>query len=188
MLIPPLVAVVLAAGAVSCTAPDTPTGVGTATGKDQPAARLRVEPCPTRTAAARAADGPPLMTLPCFGSPGQIRLPGLRNTVVNVWASWCAPCREELPLLQATHRRWGESIRMLGIDSRDEASAAAAFLTATGVTYPQALDTSGQLPGRLGSPGLPVTIAIDAVGTVVYQHAGKLSTSDVATIQRRLGG
>jgi len=162
----------------------TPTGRSVAPETTQP---LRVEPCLTGDA-PRATHGPPDMTLRCFGSAGTVRLAGLRGTptLVNVWASWCEPCRKEMPMLQAAHRRWGASIRMLGVDSRDESSAAAAFLTATGVTYPQAIDNAGQLPGRLGSPGLPVTIGIDADGNVVYQHAGKLAAADLTAIQHKL--
>lgn len=153
----------------------------------QPTAALRVDPCATRTASiTHVAHRPPSITLPCLGSAGTVRLAGLRNTVVNVWASWCQPCREEMPLLQAAHRRWGASIRVLGVDSRDEPAAAADFLAATGVTYAQAVDTAGELPGRLGSPGLPVTVAVDASGAIVFRHAGKLAASDLITIQRRL--
>lgn len=150
---------------------------------------LRTEPCEPGARIPAAPHGPPAVTVPCLGRPGSVRLAGLRGrpTLVNVWASWCGPCREEMPMLQAAHRRWGRSIRMLGIDSRDDTSSATAFLAATGVTYAQAVDTSGQLPSRLGSPGIPVTIGIDSAGVVVYQHAGQLHEADLAAIQLRLG-
>lgn len=151
-------------------------------------AALKTESCEPGARIPAASHGPPAVTLPCLGSGASVHLAGLRGrpTVVNVWASWCYPCREELPLLQAAHRRWGRSIRMLGVDSRDETSSATAFLVATGVTFPQAVDTSGQLPTRLGSPGLPITIGIDAAGAVVYKHAGQLAAGDLATIYQRL--
>jgi len=90
-------------------------------------------------------------------------------------------------MLQSAHRRWGTSIGLLGVDSNDTRSAATSFLDDVGATYAQAIDSKGQLPGRLGSPGLPVTIAIDATGNVVFRHAGKLAESDVQTIQHQLG-
>lgn len=183
-------ALVGAAGCSTTGAPShqrLPTGVQAPIGAGRPAVRLHTSPCPTSSMRRPAGtDAPPAITLPCFGSPGSIALVGLRNTMVNVWASWCGPCREEMPMLQAAHRRWGASIRMLGINSRDNPSAAADFLVATGVTYAQALDPAGQVPGRLGSPGLPVTIAIDSSGAVVYQHAGQLALTDLTTIKQRL--
>lgn len=175
---------VLAAAAVGCGHRSPPTEDAAATAPSR--VHLKTEPCPTQRRAGRAAHPPPAMTVACLGAPGRVELRALRNTVVNVWASWCPPCREELPRLQAAHRRWGPTIGILGVDTRDQPSIAAAFLLAHGVTYPQAVDTGGQLPARLGSPGRPVTIAIDGTGSIVYRHVGQLSSADVDEIQHRL--
>jgi len=117
-------------------------------------------------------------TLPCLASPeDQVSVAAVhgRPEVINVWASWCPPCRREAPMLEAAHRAAGDRILFLGIDSRDTRAAALQFLDASGVTYPQVFDSAGTFASRLRPPFLPYTLVVDASGHVVYRWIGELT-------------
>ncbi|MGI8693582.1 MAG: TlpA family protein disulfide reductase [Geodermatophilaceae bacterium] len=130
---------------------------------------------------APAADRLPTLQLPCLTPGPDIDLAALRGrpVLINLWASWCVPCREEMPLLQAAHERYGEQVQFLGVDTMDSADLAADFLVETGVTYPQLVDVDGDLLHHLRIPGLPVTVVLDADGRVATKHIGELSTESI---------
>ena len=127
------------------------------------------------------------LTLPCLGPGPDVALDRLtgRPTLVNLWATWCGPCREEMPLLQDAHARHGEQVRLLGVDVQDDPEAARWFLDELGVDYPHAVDADGELLRQLGIRGLPVTIALDADGRVVDRAVGQLTAEE---LQRLIDG
>lgn len=111
-------------------------------------------------------DGLPDITLPCLGGGDEVTLSSLRGPlVVNAWASWCEPCRRELPLyarLAATGK-----VDVLGVNWQDpQPDNALRLLADTGVTYPSLADPDGLM--RLA--GLPVIFLIDEEGRVVYRE------------------
>ncbi|MDQ3735799.1 MAG: TlpA family protein disulfide reductase [Actinomycetota bacterium] len=124
------------------------------------------------------SDRLPPLQLPCLTPGPTIDLAALsgRPVLVNLWASWCGPCRDEMPLLQAAHERYGDEVQFLGVDSKDTAEAGAAFLGDIGVTYPQVVDEDGELLNHLGVPGLPVTVLLDGEGRVAATHVGQLDS------------
>ena len=76
--------------------------------------------------------------------------------MLNFWASWCGPCRDEMPLLQAGSKRWqGKNVVFVGVDAKDFRGDARAFLERYGVTYPNVYDGKGSLIGRYGVTGYP---------------------------------
>lgn len=89
-------------------------------------------------------------------------------TVVNIWASWCSPCRSELPTLVRLARQWaGQSVQVATIDTRDGATLAAQFLRQTGGTGLTAVrDPNGVLAVAWGATGVPETFVVDADGIV----------------------
>jgi cytochrome c biogenesis protein CcmG/thiol:disulfide interchange protein DsbE len=93
-------------------------------------------------------------------------LVGLRGTpvVVNVWASWCPPCRAEMPLLERAADEFDGRVVFLGVASRDSVPAAAEFLDEVGVTYPNVFDATGQVREDLELRGFPTTYVFDADG------------------------
>jgi cytochrome c biogenesis protein CcmG/thiol:disulfide interchange protein DsbE len=93
--------------------------------------------------------------------------------VVNVWASWCLPCRAEFPLFQVASTRFGRRVAFLGVDTLDAASDAQAFLARFPVAYPSYADPSGAIARSLvPTQGVPITVFLDRAGRVAYFHQG----------------
>jgi thiol-disulfide isomerase/thioredoxin len=106
------------------------------------------------------------------------RIAGLRGypVVVNVWASWCGPCRFEFPTLQRLSARYGKRVAFLGVDSQDSTAAAATFLRDAPVPYPSYTDPDEEIADSLGaSLGLPDTAFYDRAGNLVYLKQGPYS-------------
>lgn len=139
-----------------------------------------VENCSTLLTAPTASDpaaAPPAVTLPCLTQSSEVSLPELarRPTVVNLWATWCGPCREEMPLLQRAAEDMTGEVQFVGVDTRDSPVGAAGYLEELGISYPQLVDVEGALLARLRMAGLPVTLVIDADGRLVAQHLGPMT-------------
>ena len=105
-----------------------------------------VERCVPGTANP-VAGGLPDVTLPCLGGGRDVDLAALRGPmIVSLWASWCGPCRHELPVLQQFHERYGDRVAVLGIDYTDPQTVAALELARdSGVTYPLLADPQSAL-------------------------------------------
>jgi cytochrome c biogenesis protein CcmG, thiol:disulfide interchange protein DsbE len=98
-----------------------------------------------------------------------------KPVVVNVWASWCAPCRTEMPLLQRAARTYAGRAVVLGVASKDDPDAAKAFLTKLGLTYPSVFDTTGEIRVRLGLTAYPTTYVFSAEGVLTARVSGGIS-------------
>jgi cytochrome c biogenesis protein CcmG, thiol:disulfide interchange protein DsbE len=93
--------------------------------------------------------------------------------VLNVWASWCPPCRSEMPLLQRTHDRIAsQDALVLGIDSQDASEDAMRFLRENKITFPSLRDRDGEYAGDLGVAALPETFLIDRQGRIAALRRG----------------
>jgi cytochrome c biogenesis protein CcmG/thiol:disulfide interchange protein DsbE len=117
----------------------------------------------------------PSVSLPRLGSPKPVSLSAWRGKVVvlNYWASWCPPCRDESPLLE----RWQKRIAprggtVLGVDSLDVVSDARAFMRHYGLTYPMLHDGDGHSQERFGITGYPETFVIDRRGHIAALRRG----------------
>jgi thiol-disulfide isomerase/thioredoxin len=97
---------------------------------------------------------------------------------VNLWGSWCTPCREELPLLQEFADLAGDRVRVVGLISKDGVPQADSFAADAGVTFPNAFDGEGQLMAELGLNGLPYTAFIAADGTLEHSELGPVESVD----------
>jgi cytochrome c biogenesis protein CcmG/thiol:disulfide interchange protein DsbE len=92
--------------------------------------------------------------------------------VVNIWASWCGPCRYEIPFLQRQFREHGTKVAFLGVNSDDSESGARKTASELPMPYPSVVDPRANLAGRLGARGLPVTVFYDREGKEAYVHQG----------------
>jgi cytochrome c biogenesis protein CcmG/thiol:disulfide interchange protein DsbE len=96
--------------------------------------------------------------------------------LVNVWASWCDPCREESPALQRFHEQHeDEGFTVLGIDSRDVTDDALEFVAEFDLTYPQLHDPEGDRPDELGMSGFPESFLVDPDGNVALIRPGPVT-------------
>lgn len=119
-----------------------------------------------------AADLPDVL-LPCFTGGRSVGLAALRGpAVVNLWASSCAPCREELPLLQELADRTAGRLHVVGVDTFDDRSAGASFAADKGVSFPTLFDPEKKLLTALGKINLPITVFVGADGKR-FVYAGK---------------
>lgn len=109
--------------------------------------------------------------------------------VVNLWATWCAPCRREIPDFQAVHLARGDEVRFVGVNVGEDADRAAEFVAEVGATYDQFLDGEGRAVTELETSAMPVTLVIDADGDVSTRHLGPMDQDDLnAAIDGALAG
>ncbi len=152
-----------------------------------PAPTTQAGPAPT---GARVAADAVRLRLAGFAGGRGFTLPddlGGRPLVLNVWASWCGPCRQEMPAFQQVYLQARERVGFLGLDYLDVEAAARRFVAQTGVTYPLAADPKGKAGARLGVASLPATLFIGADGTVRGRHLGAMTAAQLrAAIQRYL--
>lgn len=139
-----------------------------------------LQPCPEQPAQEAVGEKilPPL-AFDCLGG-GTLDLgqaPGV-PTLVNLWGSWCGPCRNELPLLQELATAAGEQVRVVGVISKDGLPQSASFAEDAGVTFPGAFDGQGELMAELGINGLPFTYFLDADGALVHTEAGEVTSAE----------
>jgi len=104
-----------------------------------------------------------------------------KPTILNVWASWCAPCRAEAPILEKVWQAKQRDVHFIGLDTRDSDTAALSCIRKFGITYPNVIDRDGALQLRfsdtLPPQAIPSTIVIDAQGRVAARALGKVSES-----------
>jgi cytochrome c biogenesis protein CcmG/thiol:disulfide interchange protein DsbE len=87
--------------------------------------------------------------------------------VLNFWASWCEPCRDEMPLLQKTHDAIeAKGGLVLGVDAKDTSEAARAFMARYDLDFPSLRDRDGEFTGEYGATGYPETFVIDRTGKI----------------------
>lgn len=108
------------------------------------------------------------------------RLRALRGhpVVLNAWASWCPPCREELPLFASAAARYGRHATFLGADVEDDAGSARRLLAEIPLDYPSYATSLDQLQPLARATGTPFTVFVDRNGEVVGRHIGAYRSQD----------
>lgn len=99
--------------------------------------------------------------------------------VVNLWATWCPPCRREIPDFEAVHQARGDEITFVGINVGEDGDRAAAYLADVGVSYDQYLDPQGYVATELETSAMPVTLVVDPSGAVVTRHLGPMDQGEL---------
>jgi cytochrome c biogenesis protein CcmG, thiol:disulfide interchange protein DsbE len=114
-----------------------------------------------------------------------------RPAVVNVWASWCLPCRSEAPLLDQAHAAYGNEIEFIGVDVQDTQQGAKRFLDEFGLDFDHFFDRNREIPNAYGGIGTPITMFFAPRGELVTIHNGVVDERSLAINideLRRLGG
>ncbi len=129
---------------------------------------------------SRLAVGEPAPTSPLprleGGGSGSLAEHRGRWVLVNFWASWCLPCREEAPALERFQRRHGDArFTVLGIDSRDLSGDGRAFVRRYGLSYPQLRDGDGAAAREYGTTGVPENYLVDPAGKVRLVVVGPIT-------------
>ena len=153
---------VLVASAAACTGQDPRTDGGVAEVEEPLPALTEVE--------ATVAGG----ALPTRALDGLV-------TVINVWATWCEPCKAEQPALEAVHQRYlDRGVAFLGINYRDDLEKAKRWVDDHDVSYPSLFDPDGRTAALMGFPFLPDTYVADGSGTIRYVVYGETTEAELS--------
>ncbi|WP_396220232.1 TlpA disulfide reductase family protein [Gemmatimonas sp.] len=147
-------------------------------------AGVSLSACERRTAPrapALGAAAPAFTAMTLEGTP--VTLAALSGSVVvlNVWATWCIPCREEIPQLEALHRQYGaQGLKTIGvsIDAAGMGADVRDFATEQGMTYPIWLDPDHQFSLKFLTVGVPETFVIDRAGVIRFRMIGAFRRGD----------
>ncbi len=129
----------------------------------------------TLAAAHKRKELPDLIGATVTPPPSHLALRSLRGkpAFIDVWASWCAPCRDEAPVLARLWRRYRGRVQFLGIDVEDHRSDARAWVRRFRLGYPSIFDRAATMAGRLGFYGLPTAFLVDGQGRIAAHLIGK---------------
>jgi cytochrome c biogenesis protein CcmG, thiol:disulfide interchange protein DsbE len=137
---------------------------------------------------------------PTVGSPvSDFTLPVLRGgsfefsqlkgepAVINFWATWCQPCKQEMPLLQQYVQKYPDRFALIGVDFHEEPGIVQTFVESLGLTFPILLDKTGIAADLYFVRNFPTTFFVDSEGILRAQHVGQLSEEDLAGYLKTIG-
>lgn len=148
---------------------------------------LRADPVAAEVAKAFAEAGLPVLkdsvrpiefTLPLLDNGTEQKLSALKGKVVflNFWATWCGPCRTEMPSMETLYRKYKErGLDILAVNSQEQQRNVASFIKTNKLSFPVALDRSGEVSMRYGVQAIPTTYIIGRDGKIVSRITGSLS-------------
>jgi thiol-disulfide isomerase/thioredoxin len=147
--------------------------------------------CPAGAGTSTSASALPDLSLPCLGGGAEVSLRRLtgKPTVLNLWASWCPPCKEELPAFARLSTAGRGKLQVVGVASKDIPGRSVEYAGQTALPFPSLQDEPGSLLRSLRRVGLPVTVLLTADGSVadVYQGAPLTDTTLRALVRAKLG-
>ncbi len=177
-----------------CTAiAEQPTGSAPASRAERPSP---FADCTTLTAAPASAvpvpagapgDPLPELTLACFTGGAPVALRDVKGpAVINVWASWCPPCRKELPAFQRLSERAAGRFQVIGVNSRDSRGPAQSIGEDFGVRFPMLMDQGNAFEQALERNAFPLTVFVDADGRIRHTDStGALDDARLAELVRK---
>ncbi|RIV34497.1 TlpA family protein disulfide reductase [Micromonospora radicis] len=184
-----------------CTAgtgqPASPSRPEAATGRPSPfadCAALTTAPDGSAAAGPSAGAGGdtllPELSLTCFTGGAPVALREVRGpAVINVWASWCPPCRKELPAFQRLHQRADGQLRVFGVNAQDSRAAAQAIGEDFGIRFPVLVDQGQAVQRALRRNAIPLTVFLDGDGRIRHvDTSGALDDARLAElVEQHLG-
>ncbi|MEV0721251.1 TlpA disulfide reductase family protein [Micromonospora purpureochromogenes] len=185
---PPAATGAAAPSGAPATGTTTPDAAATGTATPGAAATGAAAPAVSGAVGAGGAGAVlPGLILSCFTGGTPVALRDVRGpAVVNVWASWCPPCRKELPAFQRLSERAAGRLQVVGVNSRDTRSAAQSIGEDYGIRFPMLFDQGEALQRELGRNALPLTLLVDAQGRVRHTDAtGALDDARLAALVRQ---
>ena len=104
-------------------------------------------------------------------------------TVVNFWATWCTPCREEQPVLENVWAKYQDrGVSVVGVNYKDDDAAAKEWLRTYDVSYPSVVDSTGAYASDFAFPGLPATYVADSEGRLRYRFYGAVTEQQLGSV------
>ncbi|MEW5872601.1 MAG: redoxin domain-containing protein [Chloroflexota bacterium] len=118
-----------------------------------------------------------------------LKLSSLQGKVVllNFWASWCTPCRAEMPLFQQVQSQYPDELVVVGVNNGESEKAAGDFAAEVGVPFPILLDAQGEVGRAYQVNMLPITYLIDQQGMIRFRHIGQITETQLASYLDALG-
>jgi thiol-disulfide isomerase/thioredoxin len=152
---------------------------------------IATDACPP-LAAPQAGSGKrlPDVELACLGHDSRVNMRALGGTpyVVNLWASWCLPCRQEMPEFQKVYTSLKGRVGFLGVDTKDFERPARESIQRAAVSYPSVFDPDERIKRAVNTRSLPATIFLNADGTIASVHVGELTEAELReSIRKHLG-
>jgi peroxiredoxin len=122
-------------------------------------------------------------------SGSEIRLEDLKGKliVLNFWASWCVPCREEMPLLEKYFQQYPDGLQIVAVNDGETEAVVRAFADELDLTFPILLDPKSEISRQYNVLGLPSTFFIDEEGIIKFQHTGILTEDQLLKYLNELG-
>ncbi|MGW0431881.1 TlpA family protein disulfide reductase [Micromonospora sp. NPDC003197] len=137
--------------------------------------------------AAASATALPDVRLPCFTGGAEVPVAAIRGpAVLNFWASWCPPCRKELPAFQRLADRADGRVHVIGVNTTDDRGTAASLGKELKLTFPNIFDEEGKVRLKLARAVLPITVFVDGQGQVRHvDTSGALDDASLAELVER---
>ncbi|HVP20809.1 MAG TPA: redoxin domain-containing protein [Anaerolineaceae bacterium] len=119
----------------------------------------------------------------------EIKLSGLRGkpVLINFWATWCVPCKSEMPLLEQYYLKLKDKIAFYGIDQQETTNVIMPYLKENGITFPTLLDETGEVTRKYFIQGFPTTYFVDGDGILRAIQIGPLTVAQINTNLNALG-
>lgn len=154
---------------------------------DDPLPMIAIDACPgpaellSRDEEPKDGQRLPDVSLRCLGHDGEVRMRALGKvpTVVNLWGSWCQPCRVEMPEFQQVHHELGDKVRFLGVDTKDFERPARKTIQDTAITYANVFDKDEEVRRSVNARGMPTTVLVGADGRIKKVHVGQLTGAEL---------
>lgn len=118
---------------------------------------------------------PPFSLVSLSGESVSLQSISGQPVLLNFWATWCGPCREEAPAIETFRQRYGDLVRPIGIDLREPPDKVQAFASEFGLRYTMLLDQTGRVAAAYGATGLPETWFLDAAGVARFFWSGPMT-------------